>query len=277
MLSAGADAGDGAAPDSECGAYYPDDQVHSPMTAAVVARLRAIYARRVGQAGIAMKVGDSITARAEALTCLANPPPDWGVHGELEPTRAFFAGSFGRVSVAARLGARTTDVITAIPGSPSYLAQEIGEAEPAFALVEFGTNEAPAGASGVHAYALDMAELVDQLIARGIIPVIYTPPPRYDESSAHLPALYEIARHARAIAASRCVPLVDYYRAVAGIPAAGLGPDMVHPAAYSASACDFSAWSLDRFGANVRNLVTLEALHRVRRFILNAEAPEGAP
>jgi hypothetical protein len=80
----------------------------------------------------------------------------------------------------------------------------------------------------------------------------------------------------RGIAQTRQVPFVDYHRELLPLPGHGLAPDGVHPNVYSQGACHFSEAGLVK-GYNVRNLITLEALDRVRRVVVDAEPAPDPP
>src|SRR5262245_55843920 len=104
------------------------EPVHSPMTPAVVARLKAVLASSDAPAKNAfVKIGDSNTANPAFLACYGGQDVELGEHGALETTRAFFAGhridgfrsSFDRVSVSATIGWLAGQPLQ---GAPSHLA-----------------------------------------------------------------------------------------------------------------------------------------------------------
>src|SRR5207244_1953547 len=107
-------------------ARYPEGAVHSPMTASIVARLRAVLAKSGGGRSF-VKVGDSNTANPSFLRCLASDDVRLGAgDASLVATRAFFRArrvdvlhdSFSRVSVAATPGWLTAQVLA---GAPPHL------------------------------------------------------------------------------------------------------------------------------------------------------------
>jgi hypothetical protein len=82
------------------------------------------------------------------------------------------------------------------------------------------------------------------------------------------------------VAQARQVPFIDLHRELAMLPDHGLGEDRVHPSVYRedevARACVFSAEGLAH-GYNMRNLLTLETLHRLLQVVaLGENAPDPA-
>jgi hypothetical protein len=82
------------------------------------------------------------------------------------------------------------------------------------------------------------------------------------------------------VAQARQVPFVDLHRELMPLPRHGLGPDGVHPAAYQTDAgyraCDFTAAGL-QYGYNVRNLLTLQALARLKDAVLDGRPAPDPP
>src|SRR5262249_47411877 len=79
------------------------------------------------------------------------------------------------------------------------------------------------------------------------------------------------------IAQTRGVPLIDLNAALAPLPRQGLVADGIHLAAAHVGGAPHPCWFSDgalSSGMNVRNLVTLQALDRARRFLLEGEEPE---
>ena len=114
-----------------------------------------------------------------------------------------------------------------------------------------------------------MNTIVDLLEARAVVAVLSTIPPRLD--SAELGSRVGAYNDAiRSIASTRQVPLVDYWAALEPVARNGLDDDGIHPSAYFADgyydACNLSDEGL-QYGYDVRNLVTLEMLARLRDLV----------
>ncbi len=255
---------------------YVPGSAHSPLTPYVVESLRAVRARAAHDDAVFAKVGDSITVSDQFLHCLDGDALE--LDGRpLQPAIDHFAAGdaagsspFDRASLAAAVGWHAG---RALEGSPTPLQQEVTALDPAFALVMFGSNDI--GIITFEDYANALLDIADQLLDQGIVPIFSTFPPRGDDPAvdAEVP-FWNLA--VRAVAEARQVPLVDLHAALVELPAFGLGPDDLHPSAFSGGACVFTAEALDD-GYNVRNLLTAEALARVHALFVDGGAAPDAP
>ncbi len=251
---------------------YPIGARHSPITAEIAANLIAIAALGPGQdEHVFAKVGDSITESSFFLRCFDGGTIDLDGRAALDATLAHFrAGDaagvspFLRDSVADRSGWSARGPLG---GEPSYLDQELAAIAPRYASLMFGTNDV--GFRGHDLFGSDLWAIVDALIARGVIPVMSTIPPRDDDASAdaRVPLFNLIIR---AIAQGRGVPLVDYHPELLALDGHGLIKDGVHPSARQGG-CVFTPEGLQG-GMNLRNLLVAEGLDRARRAV-QGEAP----
>jgi lysophospholipase L1-like esterase len=222
------------------------------------------------------KVGDSVTESTHTLQCFARVTPALGEHQQLGPIVERFrtgdgAGGnpFARVSVAAKSG---WSAWQALHGRPSPLEREVSELMPSLALVQFGTNDVQLGS--LHHFADRMFDIVEYLSDRGVVPVLFTIMPRADDpTAAQRVPWYNAA--IRAVAQARQIPLVDYHRELAKLPGYGLASDGIHPSVYrsasGANACAVTPAAL-RYGFNVRNLLSLQALARTTAILEGAAA-----
>jgi hypothetical protein len=213
------------------------------------------------------------------LYCFANPDVKLGNHTELAPSVPFFnatpaAGndsSFKRVSVAAKVGWSAGATVS---GSPSPIEQEITAISPSLSVVMLGTNNTYE--TGVVAFDRDLLKVVDLLLAKGVVPLISTIPPRgQSDANALVPEMNAVIR---AIAQQRQIPLMDYWQTLIGLAGYGLASDGVHPQTYTSGGIGRGCWLTDEAlsqGVNQRNLITLEALDRARRFLV-ATTPDVA-
>ncbi len=261
-------------------ASYPEGERHSPMTREVVERQKAVVADGAAKGArpdVFAKIGDSITVHRGFFQCFSDAADlDWGDHGELEDTRAFFSrtraddehDSFSRKSRAAGIGWSTFGALGGTTHSP--LRAELLRVRPALAVVMLGTNETYGG--GVPNYRKNLRRLIAAVLDESVLPVLSTIPPRRD--SRDLDALViQMNAVVRELAEEERLPLVDYGAELRRLPGFGLGPDGIHPAVAGKRPCALDEPHLSG-GVNVRNLVTLEALDRVRRFVLGDAPPE---
>lgn len=251
------------------------------MDTAVVRRLKAVLAKSDGRTDVFAKVGDSLTVNSYFLGCFNGRDVRLDKYKNLEETRAFFTtnlvdrsrSSFDRSTLAAKVCWSSSAVVA---GDPSPLAREIKAINPAFAVVLIGTNDTYP--SGVALLEKKLLEIVDYSLEHGVVPLLSTLPHRRDSSEARalVPKMNGVIR---SIAQEKQVPLMDLYTALAKLPREGLGKDGIHLAAFENGAAR-GCWLDDRAlqkGINRRNLLTLEALDRARRFLLENEPPEPTP
>jgi len=281
-------AGSGGANDGPT--RYPGKGVLSPVTEHVAKRLRAIADKNATRKGdVFMKVGDSHTVSKNLMYCFAGPAqPSYQLnlagHDALLPSiQHFRKGSaasstpFDRASLAAVVGKTASWAIT---GSPSPLDQELTALNARFALVSYGTNDMQMGvtfASALWPFHENMAKLLDELEAAGVVPIVAGLLPRGDGASAALWAeVYDIVT--RGIAEGRQLPYLSVYQATKGLPKQGLASDNLHGNVYvsgSSQPCVFTSAALD-FNYNVRNLRSMEQLDVVKRVVLDqAPAPDA--
>lgn len=265
---------DAPSPDGSLPARY-GPTTHSPITPHVAANLRAIAQRDPTRNGrVFSKIGNSITVSSFFLHCLAQSSVDLGSHQALSPTHQHFrldlgggATSYDRQSLCAVIG---WPAHNAIAGSPSPLEQEVAAISPRFAVVMYGTNDI--GWDNIWQYAGAMLSITDQLIAGGVIPLLTLIPPRDDSASADL----QVPRYnavVRGIGQARQVQVIDLHRELMPLDGHGMASDGLH-LDVTGGGCDFSAAGLQH-GFNIRNLLTLQALDRARRVVLDqAPAPD---
>ena len=250
------------------------------MTRSVIDRLKHVLATSKGRPNVFQKVGDSITISNHFMKCFVEDELNLGAYKDLEPTFRFFnqvhllkpKTSFDRASMSTRVGWTARDVRH---GSPSPLEKEWMGTQPGFAFLMFGTNDATL--KGVREFEREMMKNVDWLLGHGVIPLMSTVPPKlkHPESSAAIPDINAVVR---VIAQARQLPLMDYHRALQAIPAYGLQDDGVHPKPYVvgysvAHGCWLTPEGL-QWGMNVRNLLGLTTLDRMRRFVVEDAEPE---
>lgn len=257
--------------------FYPTGTVHSPLSAAVVDNIRSIVAAGNGADDVFMSVGDSITVGSGNLRCFGGASVDLGDHESLASTMEFFsngnaAGSnpFERDPLSARVGKTAS---WALSGSPTPVEAELNALQPSIALVQYGTNDMQFGstfASALPGFYANLGDLLDVIVDDGVVPVLFTIPPRLDSEGARdwVP-MYNLA--IRGLAQSRALPLVDLNLTLEDIPGHGLVGDGIHLGSAPSGACDLSEDGL-RHAYNNRNAAALAALDRVRQAMTSGDA-----
>jgi hypothetical protein len=247
------------------------------------------------------KVGDSITQSPAFLDPLGCGQWNLGRYRGLRPTIRLFAGrslpgrsrecravnSFSRDSAAALLN--TTSSWALEPGAAvdpacrsgeSPLACEVRLDRPTFAVILYGANDISIGVTlggdPIPDFLTNMRAIVRAARRLGVVPVLSTLPPRAGSAEAEAmterlnASLVPLARQLHA-------PLINLWRALAGLPAQGLW-DGLHLSVSGwpgcAMPCNPNDCAPDCFGANFtkaglaygtdrRNLITLLTLRRL--------------
>lgn len=229
------------------------------------------------RANVFAKVGDSLTKDSRFLSPIGQGRYKLYEYAYLEPMIDYYsqekartANSFVNETAAAGNGWRAWSVFTGT--SPVRGICHRGEApltceyrlvQPAVALIMLGTNDAASGTS-LSVYETQMRRIIETSEANGVIPILSTIPPLNRRTKYSVEQYNEVIRR---LAAEYDVPLIDYWAALQGLPGYGLSRDGVHPWAPYNAAADFSPENLATAGITVRNLLTLQALDEVWRFI----------
>ena len=272
---ASTDAAIDASPAAPAPVQYSEGPILSPLPPDLVEHLRAVHATTTGSDAVFAKIGDSHTATPSYLGCFGGTQVMLDGRDLADTVAHFTAGDaagatpYARTSIAAVVGWSAFQVLA---GSPSPLAQEVAAIHPAFATVMFGTNDI--GYARIDRYAQNLVDITDILLAQGIIPILSTIPPRDDNAAADI----EVPRYnaiARGVAQTRGVPLVDLHRELLPLAGHGLGGDNLHLETYSGGACQLTAAGLAH-GNNIRNLIVLQTLDRLRRTVVASEAAPDA-
>lgn len=137
----------------------------------------------------------------------------------------------------------------------------------------FGTNDA--GFVAPDAFREANARIVDESLARNVIPILSTIPPRLDDRSANR-NVRRFNRLITDVARQNRLPLINFWRATQGprMVNQGMHDDGIHPNVFSSYECDpfceplnFSSEAL-AYGYNQRNLATVRTLDRIRRMVI---------
>src|SRR4029078_755050 len=134
----------------------------------------------------------------------------------------YFAGSFGRIGIAARRGFNTDRILDRrMSNSPicqsgeSLLSCELRLQRPAFAILSLGTNQV----WQPEEFEAGMREILDILVSKNVVPILSTKgdnlegDQRINESIACLAQQYD-------------VPLWNFCAAIQPLPHHGLQPDL---------------------------------------------------
>ena len=261
---------DSNGPDVAFEVLYPAERIHSPIDRTVLDSLHSL----IGAADnlrddVFMKVGASSTVSRRSFYCFDGGGIDLGDYEHLRETLDYFqdgmAGNtspFSRETLAARVGRGAG---WAIDGEPSPLQAEIDVIQPRFAFVHYGTNDMGFGATygaALRVFYDNMSDLLDVLERQGIVPILIGISARLDNPSADLwvPTFNTVIR---GLAQMRQRPFIDLHHALLLLDEQGISSDGLHLNSFRDGACQLTDDGLE-YGYNVRNLITLQSLDRLR-------------
>jgi len=258
-------------------------RIHSRLSPSTVAHLRAIAATADLRDDVFAKMGGSSIESFAYLHCFASDRHlDLGGREELRPTIEFFRGGradrrhnpFRRRSLAAHKGWSLRHGLT---GRPTRIVRELRATRARYALLLFGGNDVQA--RNPRRFGTQLEKTVETLVHRGVVPVLGSTSPRGDDPAMDLWAR-RYNRISRGIARAWDLPYINFYLALEALPRHGLARDGVHSNVLldggRGRPCVFTEEGLQR-GMNVRNLRTLESLHRLRSVLGGQAAPDPEP
>jgi hypothetical protein len=179
---------------------------------------------------------------------------DLGPYPELQGAIDYFKGSFGRVSVAARPGFKTSSAL-----SPLWADRKVCLADetpldceyrlqnPAFAFIMLGTNDV----SFQDTYEANLRQVIEKTIAAGIVPILAT-------KADNLEGDHAINAITARLAVEYDLPLWNFWKAVQGLPNNGMQEDNVH---LTVAGSRFGDRRAMLSGWPVRNLTALQSLY----------------
>jgi hypothetical protein len=194
---------------------------------AVQQNVRDVYAygQSIGRNPRAFsKLGDSTIANPFFMGYFDDGRYNLGAYGYLQPTIDYFSGSFGRESVAVRIGLHTWSVLDPMwagggcGGGEHMLACEFRLHNPAFLFIRLGSNDA-----GVP----DMVErslrrIITYALENGVVPILGTKADRFEGGDNINNNII------RKLAQEMNVPLWDFDVLAGTIVGRGLTADRVH-------------------------------------------------
>jgi hypothetical protein len=183
---------------------------------------------------------------------------DLGPYQNLSSVIDHFAGSFGRIGMAARRGFNTNRILDPALSDPTFceagespLTCELRLQRPAFAILSLGTNQV----WQPEEFEQGMRQILDLLLSDNVVPILST-------KGDNLEGDYRINRAIACLAQEYDIPLWNFWSVIQSLPNHGLQPDLEHltygiPDFGNVQAMQ-SAWTL-------RNLTALQALDAVWR------------
>lgn len=234
-----------------------------PVVPTLSERTHALYeeGQRLGNNPRAFsKIGDGEISTAWFFTMfdLGEPYYDLGPFTNLAPAIQHFAGSFGRIGIAARRGFNTQRILDPALSDPalcepgeSPLSCELRLHRPAFAILSLGTNQVWQPAE----FEQGMRQILDVLLANHVVPILST-------KGDNLEGDHRINQTIACLAREYDLPLWNFWAAIQPLPDQGLQPDLEH---LTYGVTDFDDERAMQTAWTTRNLTALQALDAVWR------------
>jgi hypothetical protein len=230
------------------------------MDSAVIDHMREIFAKgqTLGRNPQAFsKAGDSTIESPYFLGRFDSSPYNLGDYRNLQAVIDHFKGSYGRKSMAVRIGQHAWTLLNPAwadkkqcNADETPLACELRQNNPSLLILRLGAND-----SGVtKLFEKDMRAVVEYAIDHGVIPVLSTKPDQRQGTEQVNAILRKLATDYR-------VPLWDFDRAASTLSDRGLGPDGVHMTGFYQH--DYTLPQAFKRGHSVQNLTALIVLDRI--------------
>jgi uncharacterized protein YraI len=224
-----------------------------------------------------MKVGDSLTALEVFMIGFGvGGKYNLGPYGHLQATIDFFsvpprAGattSFTNQSIAAQRGFVSAAVFDGAWVNPAVCSEaplycEYGQIKPSVAIIMFGSQDMQV--VGAYGFQANMYRMVDDLVKRGVIPVLTTVPGHpnfhWEDAIVFNNIILNISRDYN-------VPVINLWKVTVPMPNSGVRHDDLIHLSHGENMFTFANGEEATYGANARNLLTLQALDELRRNVL---------
>lgn len=216
---------------------------------------------------VVTKVGDSVSANPLYLWPMSRGDHDLGPYDFLDETVRFFGPSLRVPSVASRIGMTTYVIFDPLwadkdkcnPGE-SPLDCEYRLKHPAIAMIMFGPNDVRHMTDAD--FDRQMRQIVDQTLARGIIPVLSTFSVSPDDELWWQSINFNL--RLTEIAAEDEIPLINLWSAARILPNYGLDQDGIHMLNSGFKNLRFSTGHEAWYGTSLQNLLSIRMLDELR-------------
>ena len=229
----------------------------------VKANMHVIYERGLARGNdprAFSKMGDSTIENPYFLAPFDGSPYNLGEFAYLKPVIDYFAGSYGRHSLAVRVGLHSWSMLnpmwadkTNCQPNESPAACEFRVHKPVLVLIRLGANDAET----LKLFEDNMRQIITYTMESGVIPVLGTKADRWKDPDNRFNNMI------RSLAAEYQIPLWDFDLVAQTIPGSGLGEDLVHMTAMWQQ--DYTLPEAFKRGHSVHNLTALIVLDKLWR------------
>ena len=212
------------------------------------------------------KIGDSTIENPYFLTRFDGGPYKLGDYAYLKSVINYYAGSFGRQSMAVRIGLHSWSALNATwadktkcKPNETPVGCEFRLHQPSIVFIHLGANDTDTPKY----FKENMQKLVEFCVQSGVIPILSTKADRFkDPENAFNKTIRELAEENK-------VPLWDFDLVAETLPGRGLGEDNVHMTSFYSH--DYTSPEAFQRGHGVHNLTALIVLDRVWKVITPAD------
>ena len=190
-----------------------------------------------------------------------------GEYSHLEETIDYFAGSFGRESLAAKVGQSANSVMSplhndwkACTPNETPLDCEFRNHNPAFAIITLGANDA----TGVVDFENSMRRVIEDSIGNGVIPILSTKPDNTEGD-------HSINRTIAMLAHEYGLPLWNFWAVIQPLPDHGMITGVHLSYSDKIGWADFVTPGSLEYGWTMRNLSALQVLDAIREMVQTYE------
>ncbi len=202
------------------------------------------------------KVGDCQSTMPNYLAIFDTGNYDLGPYSDLQPVIDYFHGSFGRGSMAVKIGMTASGVLSPLwsnwrecGANETPLDCEYRLHRPSFAIISLGTNDA----SGQVPFRISLRRVIDTTIGHGVVPILVTKADDVEGDNSINATIVSLAHEYE-------LPLWNFWLAVQSLPEHGLrSPEHLTIGEYN-SPGNFSQPEYMQYAFNVRNLDALQVL-----------------
>ncbi len=186
-----------------------------------------------------------------------------GEYSYLQETIDYFAGSFGRESLAAKVGQSANSVMSplhndwkACTPNETPLDCEFRNHSPAFAIITLGANDA----AGYVDFENSMRRVIEDSMGNGVIPILSTKPDNTEGD-------HSINRTIAMLAHEYGLPLWNFWAVIQPLPDHGMKTGVHLSYSDKIGWADFETYGSLDYGWTMRNLSALQVLDAIREMV----------
>ncbi len=213
------------------------------------------------------KVGDSLSANVQYLIPMSNTKRALGPYDFLTDTINYYGGSIATDSVAARIGMSTYGIVDPFwadkakcQSAETPLDCEYRLKKPSVAFIMFGPNDVRSMTEDK--YAGQMRQVIEDSLAKGVIPVISTFSAHPDEEYFWQSINFNL--QLVSLANEYQIPLINLWAAARVLPEYGLDRDKVHLKVNGLDFLKYDSGYEAFYGVSLHNLLSICTLDEIR-------------